>query len=120
MYSAGEVSVNRACCERAIQPYSLGRGGVRFLQARDQQVTIRSLRIVTECFLTRSMYIYVFTVDFVHLLSLSDYINMINLLPVSSVNLHGLASTNIFHNNLRVMLSLLKSPVLHKYSNPFK
>ena len=38
----------------------------------------------------------------------------------SSVNLHGLADTSIFHNNLRVMLSPLKSPVLRKYSNPFK
>ena len=37
MYRAGEVSVHRACCERATQPYSLG-GGVRFVQAQDQQV----------------------------------------------------------------------------------
>ena len=44
----------------------------------------------------------------------------LNLLSVSSVNLHGLANTNIFHNNLQVMLSPLKSPVLRKYSNPFK
>ena len=43
-----------------------------------------------------------------------------NLLSASSVNLHGLANTGIFHNNLRVMLSPLKSPVLRKYSNPFK
>ena len=42
------------------------------------------------------------------------------LLSASSVSLHGLAHTSIFHNNLRVMLSLLKSPVLRKYSNPFK
>ena len=28
MYRAGEVSVYRACCERATQPYSLGKGGV--------------------------------------------------------------------------------------------
>ena len=26
-YRAGEVSVHRACCERATQPYSLGGGG---------------------------------------------------------------------------------------------
>ena len=26
MYRAGEVSVHRASCERATQPYSLGRG----------------------------------------------------------------------------------------------
>ena len=44
----------------------------------------------------------------------------LNLLSASSVNLHGLADTSIFHNNLRVMLSPLKSPVLRKYSNPFK
>ena len=37
MYRAGEVSVHRACCERATQPYSLGRE-VRFIQAQDQQV----------------------------------------------------------------------------------
>ena len=55
MYRAGEVSIHRACCERATQPYSLG-GGVRFDQAQDQQVvTTRSLRIVTECLLTHSM-----------------------------------------------------------------
>ena len=27
MYRAGEVSVYRACCERATQPYSIGWGG---------------------------------------------------------------------------------------------
>ena len=27
MYRAGVVSVHRACCERATQPYSLGGGG---------------------------------------------------------------------------------------------
>ena len=36
MYRAGEVSVHRACCERATQPYSLG--GARFVQSQDQQV----------------------------------------------------------------------------------
>ena len=44
----------------------------------------------------------------------------LTLVSASSVNLHGLANTSIFHNNLRVMLSPLKSPVLRKYSNPFK
>ena len=44
----------------------------------------------------------------------------LNLSSASSVNLHGLANTGIFHNNLRVVLSPLKSPVLRKYSNPFK
>ena len=44
----------------------------------------------------------------------------LNLLSASSVNLHGLANTSTFHNNLRVMLYPLKSPALRKYSNPFK
>ena len=44
----------------------------------------------------------------------------LNLLSAPSVNLHGLANTSLFHSNLRVMLSPLKSPVLRKYSNPFK
>ena len=44
----------------------------------------------------------------------------LNLLSSPSVNLHSLANTSIFHNNLRVMLSPLKSTVLRKYSNPFK
>ena len=47
-------------------------------------------------------------------------LRQLNLLSASSINLHGLANTSIFHNNLRVMLSPLKSPVLRKYSNPFK
>ena len=65
MYRAGEVSVHRACCERATQPYSVGGGGVRFDQAQDQQVvTTRSPQIVTECLLTRSMLIkmYVYAI----------------------------------------------------------
>ena len=62
MYRAGEVSVHRACCERATQPYSRGGGGgVRFAQAQDQQVTrdvtTRNPRIVTECLLTCAMLI---------------------------------------------------------------
>ena len=44
----------------------------------------------------------------------------LNLLSPSSVNLHGLPNTSIFHNHLRVRLFPLKSPVLRKYSNPFK
>ena len=44
----------------------------------------------------------------------------LNLLSASSVSLHGLANTSIFHNNLWVILSPLKSPVLRKYSNPFQ
>ena len=54
MYRAGEVSVHRACSERATQPYSLRGvcvgvgvcvwGGVRFDQAQDQQVVTTSSR----------------------------------------------------------------------------
>ena len=44
MYRADEVSVHRVCCELATQPYSLGGGGVRFVQAEKQQVTTRSPR----------------------------------------------------------------------------
>ena len=44
----------------------------------------------------------------------------LNLLLASSVSLHGSANTSIFYNDLQVMLSLLKSSVLCKYSNPFK
>ena len=43
----------------------------------------------------------------------------LTLLSASSVYLHGLANTSIFHN-IWGMLSPLKSPVLRKYSNPFK
>ena len=63
MYRAGEVSVHRACCERATQPHL--EGEVRFDQAQDQQVvTARSPRIITECLLTRSMLIkmYVYAI----------------------------------------------------------
>ena len=45
MYTAGEVSVHRACCERATQTYSLGVVvGVRFIQAQDQQVLPHVIR----------------------------------------------------------------------------
>ena len=42
---------------RATQPYSLGvgGGGVRFVQAQDQQVTTRQSDIVTECLIIRSV-----------------------------------------------------------------
>ena len=71
MYKAGEVSVNRACCEQLPNPTHLV--GVRLFQAQDQQVTTRTPRIVTECLLTRSMlikmYVMIFTVDFIQELS---------------------------------------------------
>ena len=46
MYRACEVSVHRACCERADQPYSLGGGGgggVRFDQAQVVCIPSRTL-----------------------------------------------------------------------------
>ena len=57
MYRAGGVSVHRACCERATPPYLLGRGGMIYPGSRPAGVTTCSLRMVTECFLTRSMLI---------------------------------------------------------------
>ena len=57
MYRAGEVAVHRACCERATQPYSLGGGGTIYTGSRPASVTTHSLRMVTECLLTRSMVI---------------------------------------------------------------
>ena len=71
IYRAGEVSIHRACCERATQPYSLGGGGTIYPGSRPAGVTIRSPRMVTECLLTRSMltkiYMYiVFTVSQLH------------------------------------------------------
>ena len=47
MYRAGEVSMHRACCERATQPYSLGGGGTIYPGSRQAGVTIHSPRRVT-------------------------------------------------------------------------
>ena len=47
-------------------------------------------------------------------------IRPLNILSASSVNLHGITNSNVFHNNLRIRLSPLKSPILRKYTNPFK
>ena len=57
IYRAGEVSVHRACCERATQPYSLGGGGTIYPGSRPAAVTTRSPRMVAECLLTHSMLI---------------------------------------------------------------
>ena len=57
MYRTGEVSLHRACCERTTQPYSLGGGGTIYPGSRPAGVTTHSLRMVTECLLTRSMLI---------------------------------------------------------------
>ena len=45
MYRAGEISIYQAYCKWAIQPYSLGGGGMN-CPGEDQQVTTDSLRIV--------------------------------------------------------------------------
>ena len=60
MYRAGAVSVHRACCERASQPYSLEGGGTIYPGSRRAGVTTRSPRMVTECLLTRSMLIKIY------------------------------------------------------------
>ena len=57
MYRVDEVSVHRACCERATQPYLLGGGGTIYPGSRQASVTMRCPRMVTECLLTRSMLI---------------------------------------------------------------
>ena len=44
----------------------------------------------------------------------------LNLFSTSSVDLHGTSNTYNLCNNLQVRLSPIKSPVLHKYPNPFK
>ena len=49
MYRAGDVSIHRACCERATQPYSPGGGGTIYPGSRPAGVTTRSPRMVTEC-----------------------------------------------------------------------
>ena len=56
-YRAGAVSVHRACCERAIQPYSLGGGGTIYPGSRPADVTRRCPRMVAGCLLTRLMLI---------------------------------------------------------------
>ena len=68
IYRAGDVSVHRACWERATQPYSLGGGGggsTIYPGSRPAGVTSRCPRMVTECLLTRSMLIkmYKFTIS---------------------------------------------------------
>ena len=47
-------------------------------------------------------------------------IRFLNLCSASSVDLHGASYTDVLCNYLRVSLSPVKSPVLHKYLNPFK
>ena len=65
MDRAGEVSIHRACCDRATQPYSLGGGGTICPDSSPAGVTTRCPRMVTECLNTRSMLIkrYKFTIS---------------------------------------------------------
>ena len=56
MYRADEVSVHRACCERATQSYSLSVGGTICPGLRSAGYHTLS-EVVTECLLTRSMLI---------------------------------------------------------------
>ena len=44
----------------------------------------------------------------------------VNILSAFSVNFHGITHSNVFHNNLRIRLSPLKSPILRKYAYLFK
>ena len=53
MYRAVDVLVHRACCERATQPYSLGRGGTIYPGSRPARIP----KIVIEYLLTRLMLI---------------------------------------------------------------
>ena len=57
LYRAGEVSVHRACCERATEPYSLGGEGTIYPGSRPAGITTRCPRMATECLLIRSMLI---------------------------------------------------------------
>ena len=57
IYRAGEVSVHRAYCERATQPYSLGGGCTICPGSGSADGIARSPRTVEECLLTRSMLI---------------------------------------------------------------
>ena len=55
MYRADDVSVQRACCEQATQPYSFGGGSTIYPGSRPVGVTTSSPRMVTE--FTRSVLI---------------------------------------------------------------
>ena len=91
LYRADEVSVHRACCERATQPYSLEGGGTIYPGSRPAGVITRSPRVVTECLLTRSMLtkiylplhgmcrictLYLQSVNFMQIFGLSNCINV--------------------------------------------
>ena len=47
-------------------------------------------------------------------------IRPLNILSATSLNLHGITNSNVFHNNPRITLYPLKSNILHKYTYLFK
>ena len=55
-----------------------------------------------------------------HTMLLSIKIRPLNILSASFINLHGITNSNVFHNNLRIRLFPLKSPIIRKYTNPFQ
>ena len=44
----------------------------------------------------------------------------LNILSATSVNLHGITNSNVFHNNPWIRLYPVKSYILRKYTNLFK
>ena len=50
----------------------------------------------------------------------SVLVSPINLFSAASVNFRGAGNTNLFKNNLSVRLSPIKSPIIRKYTDPFK
>ena len=104
MYRAGEVSVHRACCERATQPYSVGGGGTICPGSRPAGVTTRCPRIVTECLLTCSMLIKCINLPFQ---SMCLYIYIVLIVSqfhadVHSVYLVFLFDTTIISESMRM------------------
>ena len=74
MYRTGEVSVHRACCEPAAQPYSLGG-------SRPAGVTSLSPRMVTECLFPRSMLIKMY-LPFHGMCICALYLQSVNLMQM--------------------------------------
>ena len=102
MYRAGEISVHRACCERATQPYTPGRGGTIYPGSKPASVTTHSLRMVTECLLTRSMLIkMLFTTSwyvpvYIHCIYSHSISCRCSLSPFS---LSSCINVSVWHNN---------------------
>ena len=122
MYRAGEVSVRRAWCERATQPYSLGGGGTIYPGSRPAAVTTRNPRMITECLLTRSMLIKMYY----HFMVCAYYVHCIYSLSIScrcSLSLFSLSNcidvlfdTTILSESMNISLSLQQ---LSSLASPF-